>query len=149
MGYSNTEGFIAPFQGARYHLHEYRGANQLPRNAKELFNHRHASLRSAIQKSFYVLKARFPILKLAPQYAFQIQRDIVIAACVLHNFIRREERNDWLFTSVDRRTMEESDLDDQHDVQFGSSVQEQIAFTFRDSTAAAMWSDFINNWDEW
>ena len=93
------EGFIAPYPGVRYKIHEYRGANQLPRNPKELFNHRQSSLRYAIQRCFHALKARFPILKLAPQYGFHIQRDIVIAACVLHIFIGREEGNDWLFAS--------------------------------------------------
>lgn len=134
----------------RYHLHEYRGANKLPRNAKELFNHRHAFLRNTIQRSFDVLKARFPILQLAPQYAFHIQRDIVIAACVIHNHIRREERNDWLFTGVEGRIVEEiPDYDDQPDLQLTSSMQEQIASSLRDSIAAAMWNDFINKWDEW
>lgn len=149
VGYSNMDGFIAPFQGVRYHLHEFRGANLLPRNAKELFNHRHSSLRSAIQKSFEVLKTRFPILKVAPQYAFHIQRDIVIAACVLHNLIRQEERNDWLFAAAETNTVEElPDFDDQPDI-LASPIQEQFAASLRDSIAAAMWNDFINKWDEW
>ncbi|KAA8522645.1 hypothetical protein F0562_012992 [Nyssa sinensis] len=148
-GYSNMEGFIAPFQGVRYDLHEYRGVNQLPGNAKELFNHRHSSLRNAIQKSFNVLKARFPILKLAPQYAFHIQRDIVIAACVIHNHIRREERNDWLFSSAEGGTVEElPDVDDQPDLHL-ASPQEQIASSLRESIAAEMWNDFTCKWDEW
>lgn len=103
-----------------------------------------------IQSSFDVLKSRFPILKLATQYAFHIQRDIVIAACVLHNFIRREERNDWLFKSVEGVIVEElPDYEEQPDVQLFSSIQEQIASSLRESIAAAMWSDFVNNWDEW
>lgn len=143
------EGFIAPYEGVRYHLHEFRGANQLPRNAKELFNHRHSSLRNAIHRSFHVLKTRFPILKLAPQYAFHIQRDIVIAACVLHNYIRREEETDWLFSSVEGMKVDElPDLDEQPEIQLVSSIQE-VAFSIRDSIAAAMWDDFINKWDEW
>lgn len=150
MGYSNMEGFIAPYQGVRYNLHEYRGANHLPRNAKELFNHRHASLRNAIQRSFDVLKARFPILKLAPQYAFHTQRDIVIAACVLHNLIRREEINDWLFNGTDGVLVEGlSDLDDHPDMQLALPINGQIASSIRDSIAASMWDDFINKWDEW
>ncbi|KAI4351928.1 hypothetical protein L6164_006227 [Bauhinia variegata] len=151
MGYSTMGGFIAPFQGVRYQHYEYRGANQLPRNAKELFNHRHGCLRNAIQRSFNVLKTRFPILKLAPQYSFQIQRDIVIAACVLHNFIRREERNDWLFSSVGAMldADECSDLDELPDVQLLCTLQEQLALSLRDSIAAAMWDDFLNKWDEW
>ncbi|CAI0401888.1 unnamed protein product [Linum tenue] len=147
------EGFIAPYPGVRYHLHEFRGANKLPRTARELFNHRHSYLRNAIQKSFDTLKRRFPILKVATQYGFQIQRDIVIAACVLHNFVRREERNDWLFASVEAVAAveeETSDFDAQPDImQLGSSVQEEIAFSLRESMAAAMWNDFVITWDEW
>ncbi|KAL5566317.1 hypothetical protein UlMin_029481 [Ulmus minor] len=152
-GYSNTEGFIAPYQGVRYHHHEFKGANQLPRSAKELFNHRHSCLRNAIQRSFHVLKTRFPILKVAPQYAFHIQRDIVIAACVLHNYIRGEEGDDWLFLSVEGMKVEE-EADGVEQVQpemvlVSSSIQDQIAFSIRDSMASVMWDDFINKWDDW
>ncbi|GLU12156.1 hypothetical protein SLE2022_288590 [Rubroshorea leprosula] len=149
-GYVNLEGFIAPYPGVRYHLHDYRGANKLPRSARELFNHRHYCLTSVIRRCFHVLKTRFPILKLTTQYAFHVQRDIVIAACVLHNFIRREDRNDWLFSSVEGVTVEDLlDLDDQPELQFASTIPEQIASAFRESTAAAMWDDFLNNWDKW
>lgn len=150
MGYFNSEGFVAPFEGARYRLQEYRGANQLPRNAKELFNNRHASLGNAIQKSFHVLKTRFPILTIATQYAFQTQRDIVIAACVIHNFIRREERNDWLFNGVEGKIVEElPDEDDQLDPLLSLPNQEPMGYDSRDIIAAEMWNDFINVWDQW
>lgn len=97
-----------------------------------------------------MLKSRFPILKLAPQYSFQIQRDIVIAACVLHNFIRREERNDWLFSSLGGTFVDElSDPDELPDVQLLSSMQEQIAFSLRESVSASMFDDLLNKWDEW
>ena len=97
-----------------------------------------------------MLKTRFPILKLAPQYSFQIQRDIVIAGCVLHNFIRHEERNDWIFNSVGGSPVEEmSDLDELPDVPMLSSIEGQHAFTLRDSIAASMWDDFLTKWDEW
>ncbi|XP_065876629.1 uncharacterized protein [Euphorbia lathyris] len=149
-GYANVEGFIAPYLGVRYHLDEFRGANQLPRNARELFNHRHSYLRNTIQRSFNVLKTRFPILKLAPQYGFHIQRDIVIASCVLHNYIRREGRSDWLFASSEGATMEDfPDFDDQPEMQLNSSVQEQVSFRLRESIATAMWNDFVNKWDQW
>lgn len=148
--YSNMEGFIAPFHGVRSQLHEYVGANQLPRNAKELFNHRHSSLRKAIRKSFHVLKTRFPILKLAPQYAFHTQRDIVIAACVIHNLIRREERSDWLFASAEGGITEElPEPDDQPDLHMAMPLQDQHASAFRDSVAESMWNDFLSKWDEW
>ncbi|KAL0354215.1 UNVERIFIED_CONTAM: hypothetical protein Sangu_1002800 [Sesamum angustifolium] len=150
LGYDNMNGFIAPYEGVRYHLHEYRGANLLPRNANELFNHRHSSLTNAIRRSFNILKERFPILKLAPQYAFHTQRDIVIAACVIHNHIRREEKNDWLFNSIEGGMSEESyGLDEQPDLQSPFSIHEHMATSRRDSIASAMWNDFMNKWDEW
>ncbi|KAL3614680.1 hypothetical protein CASFOL_041437 [Castilleja foliolosa] len=147
-GYDNMEGFIAPYEGVRYHLDEYRGANLMPRNAKELFNHRHSSLSNVIRKSFNVLKERFPILKLAPQYAFHTQRDIVIAACVIHNHIRREEKNDWLFSSIEG-FVDESPPEQTDDFQSAFSIQEEMLSSQRDSIAAAMWNDFLNKWDEW
>ncbi|XP_010999732.1 PREDICTED: uncharacterized protein LOC105107491 [Populus euphratica] len=149
-GYSNLEGFIAPYPGVRYHLHEFRGANQLPRNPQELFNHRHSSLRNTIQVSFDVLKTRFPILNVAPQYGFHVQRDIVIAACVLHNYIRREGKDDWLFANVDGAAVAElPDIDDESGIQLASSIQDHMAFSLRESIMGAMWNDFINKWDQW
>ncbi|MCL7045655.1 hypothetical protein MKW94_030959, partial [Papaver nudicaule] len=140
----------APYQGFRYHLHEFKGANQQPKNAQELFNHRHASLRYAIQQCTDLLQTRFPVLKLAPPYAFHIQRDLIIAACVLHNFIRREERNDWLFlNSQIKAAAEVSEPDDQPEALSASMVQEQEAFLFRHSIAASMWKNFLNEWDAW
>ncbi|CAH9109967.1 unnamed protein product [Cuscuta europaea] len=151
-GYFNSECFVAPFDGVRCRLHEFRGANQLPRNARELFNNRHAALGNAIQKSFHVLRTRFPILTIATQYAFHTQRDIVIAACVLHNFIRREERNnDWLFDEVEGNAVEDySDVDDPFDPLLDMPHdQEQMGYDLREIIAGEMWNDFINHWDQW
>ncbi|KAL2941300.1 putative nuclease HARBI1, partial [Bienertia sinuspersici] len=148
--YLNTEGFISPFQGIRYCMHEFKGANSLPRHVHELFNHRHSTLHHAILRTFHVLKERFPILKLAPQYAFQIQRDIVIAACVIHNFIRQEDCNDWLFSRVEEMILEEDpDFADLPDMESGSPLKEQMGMLLRDSIATSMWNDFLNEWNEW
>ncbi|BBN70465.1 transposable element gene [Prunus dulcis] len=93
---------------------------------------------------------RFPILKLAPQYAVHIQRDIVIAACVLHNYIRRMSEKDWLFFDAEKITMDElPDLDENPDMELVASLQEHVAFSLRESIAAEMWNDFINRWDQW
>ncbi|KAF7807192.1 protein ALP1-like [Senna tora] len=37
VGYSNAEGFLAPFQGQRYHLNEWREGRH-PTNSRECFN---------------------------------------------------------------------------------------------------------------
>ncbi|WJX71683.1 hypothetical protein P8452_55653 [Trifolium repens] len=60
-------------------------------------------------------------------------------------------RNDWLFSSLGGTLVndEPSNLDELPDVQFLSSIQEQIAFSLRESVSAAMFDDFLNKWDEW
>ncbi|CAA0838951.1 Unknown protein [Striga hermonthica] len=83
---------MTPYRGERYHLPEWLGSNQLPDNARELFNRRHATVRNVIERSFGLLKGKFPIIKgLMPNYKVHSQTDIVIACCVLHNFIRMHE----------------------------------------------------------
>ncbi|OVA10938.1 hypothetical protein BVC80_8753g17 [Macleaya cordata] len=79
------------------------------------------------------------------------QRDLIIAACVIHNLIRREERNDWLFLDSQMRaaSAEVHDQDDQPETLPTTTVQEQAAFLLRHSIAAAMWNNFINEWDTW
>ena len=58
-----------------------------PKSREELFNLRHASARNVIERIFGVLKRRFRILLLAPQYSLKIQAQIPAALCALHNFI--------------------------------------------------------------
>ncbi|CAA0826455.1 Unknown protein [Striga hermonthica] len=71
---------------------EWLGSNQLPGNARELFNRRHATVRNVIERNFGLLKGKFPMIKgLMPNYKVHSQIDIVIACCVLHNFIRMHE----------------------------------------------------------
>ncbi|GAA0152507.1 hypothetical protein LIER_37504 [Lithospermum erythrorhizon] len=67
---------------------------------------------------------------------------------VLHNFIRCQEPNDWLFNSVAEGKEELPDLDDQLDQQLDFPM-EQTTSTLRDSIATSMWNNFINTWDEW
>ncbi|PPD69821.1 hypothetical protein GOBAR_DD33299 [Gossypium barbadense] len=43
-GYTNCEGFLAPFRGQRYHLNEWRQGYQ-PSSPQEFFNMKHASAR--------------------------------------------------------------------------------------------------------
>ncbi|KAF2319258.1 hypothetical protein GH714_014273 [Hevea brasiliensis] len=59
-GFMLRSGLITPYRGERYHLKEY--SRNPPRNARELFNLRHASLRNAIERAFGVVKKRFPII---------------------------------------------------------------------------------------
>ena len=55
---------------------------------EELFNLRHASARNVIERIFGILKRRFRILYLPPEYDMSIQSRIPTALAALHNFIR-------------------------------------------------------------
>ncbi|MFQ6663000.1 hypothetical protein Gotur_030674 [Gossypium turneri] len=59
-GYTNCEEFLATFRGQRYHLNEWRQGYQ-PSTPEEFFNMKHASAHN---------------------------NRIIIACCLLHNFIR-------------------------------------------------------------
>ncbi|XP_027151924.1 putative nuclease HARBI1 [Coffea eugenioides] len=96
--YKNMPGFLAPHKGHRYQRDQFGGGSGGPRGKYELFNHRHSQLRNVIERTFGVLKARFPILKgPMPNYLMNRQVELVIACCVLHNFIRDEHPHDELF----------------------------------------------------
>ncbi|XP_026459121.1 uncharacterized protein LOC113359753 [Papaver somniferum] len=106
-GFANMPQFITPYRGVRYHSKEF-GGNR-PKDAKELFNLRHASLRNAIERVIGVLKRRFTILQLQPQYPFESQVKIVLACCILHNHIRRECINDLIFDDGNLKSISETD----------------------------------------
>ncbi|XP_017634575.2 uncharacterized protein LOC108476766 [Gossypium arboreum] len=61
-GYTNCEGFLAPFRGQRYNLNEWRQGYQQS-TPEEFFNMKHASTRNVIKRCFGLLKLRWGILK--------------------------------------------------------------------------------------
>ncbi|KAH6799248.1 dessication-induced 1VOC superfamily protein [Perilla frutescens var. frutescens] len=93
-GFANRRQFLATLRGVRYHLKDFGGQGRHPRNASELFNLRHASLRNVIERISGVFKSRFTIFKTAPPFSFQIQAELVLACAGLHNFFRKECRSD-------------------------------------------------------
>lgn len=54
---------LVPYLGLRYHLHEFCGRGNVPRIREEVFNSRHAQLRSAIERTIGVWKGRFRLLR--------------------------------------------------------------------------------------
>jgi hypothetical protein len=70
----------------RYHLSKY-GPRNRPTNARELFNLRHSSLRVTIERAFGALNNRFRILDNKPFHPFKTQVKLVLACCILHNWI--------------------------------------------------------------
>ncbi|MFQ6667457.1 hypothetical protein Gotur_033475 [Gossypium turneri] len=84
--YTNCEGFLAPFRGQRYHLNEWRQGYQSS-TPEEFCNMKHASARNVIERCFGLLKLRWGILRSRSFYPVRAHNRIIIACCLLHNFI--------------------------------------------------------------
>ncbi|KAK9271423.1 hypothetical protein L1049_027013 [Liquidambar formosana] len=91
-GYSNGEGFLAPYRGQRYHLNDWRTGHQ-PTTPQEFFNMKHSSARNVIERCFGLLKRRWAILR-SPFYPVQTHNRIIVACVLLHNHIMREMPTD-------------------------------------------------------
>jgi hypothetical protein len=85
-GYACRPGFLPPYHDTIYHLKEY-GSRNYPTNPKELFNLRHSSLRVTVERDFGALKNRFRIIDNKPFHPFKTQVKLVLACCILHNWI--------------------------------------------------------------
>ncbi|KAJ9552182.1 hypothetical protein OSB04_016227, partial [Centaurea solstitialis] len=96
-GYTNGEGFLTPYRGQRYHLNDW---SRPPTNAKELFNMRHSSTRNVIERCFELIKARWAILRDNSYHPIESMPRIIIACCLLHNFIRQTMSEDPLDSEV-------------------------------------------------
>ncbi|RWR85031.1 putative nuclease HARBI1 [Cinnamomum micranthum f. kanehirae] len=116
-GYANTRGFIAPYRGVRYHLKEWL-TTQAPQTPKELYNLRHSKLRNVVERTFAVLKQRFPILQTAPRYPLKTQAKIVVACCFMHNYIKQWNYND----DMEEEHAQEMDVDEDMNFEEGPEV---------------------------
>lgn len=158
--YANLPGFIAPYHGASYGLVEL-GGKVHPQSSQELFNHRHSLLRGAIDRTFGALKARFPILMTASTYPLPTQVKLVVAACALHNYIRREKPDDWIFRLYEQEAdlLEEDPMPpldfeqpkmvdgDGQDLEIPFESEElEHSLKVRESIADEIWSDYIRDY---
>jgi len=81
---------------------------QAPQNARELYNLRHSKLQNVVERTFVVLKKRFPILTTPPPYSIKKQGWIVLSCCILHNFIRKWNWQDSYFEEHMEEEIEDS-----------------------------------------
>jgi hypothetical protein len=107
-GYACRPGILPPFRSTRYHLNEFSPRNY-PRTPEELFNLRHSSLRVTVERVFAALKNRFKILDQKPFHSFPTQVKLVLACCILHNWILQYGADEYFPTE------EEVILNDNHD----------------------------------
>ena len=97
-GYAARPGFLPPYRGTRYHLREF-GSNR-PQNQRELFNLRHSSLRVTVERAFGALNNRFRILDNKPFHPYKTQVKLVLACCILHNWILRHGQDEHVPTEA-------------------------------------------------
>ncbi|SPT19060.1 unnamed protein product [Triticum aestivum] len=113
-GYACRPGILSPFRKTRYHLNAFSGRNY-PRTAQELFNLRHSSLRVTVERAFGALKNRFKILDQKPFHPYSTQVKLVLACCIMHNWILQ-----WGF---DEHVPEEEDVEPDDVVSSGHGVE--------------------------
>ncbi|KAK6141246.1 hypothetical protein DH2020_025001 [Rehmannia glutinosa] len=154
--YANIPGFMAPYPGVSYSQLEFVHSQ----DARELFNQRHCILRSVTDRTFAALKERFPILLSAPSYPLATQVKLVVAACALHNYIRIENPDDWIFKMYEQEatTLQVQDpmpplqiepplvpAETQlSDIPVGGEELEH-ASQVRDAIATDIWNDYIRD----
>jgi hypothetical protein len=141
-GYGLSNKLLTPYRGVRYHLQEFARSNEKrPKNAKELFNLRHSSLRIIIERCFGVMKNRFEILSSPMVMSSPIKMWRVMYACVaLHNFIRIEDNSiDTYFEAVTDEQLRNAPIPETETLTFGST---KAAKRKRDLIAIDMWNDY-------
>ncbi|KAJ4758600.1 nuclease [Rhynchospora pubera] len=143
-GFMTKSSLLTPYRRTRYHLKEYSRTNP-PRNYRELFNLRHASARNVIERAFGVVKKRFPIMGSSnqPHYSVKVQKKIIVACCLLHNYLIEKDPDRQLIDQVDAEIASRTN-EPEHDVR-GDDNQDRIrGEQLRDNIAVAMWRDYNN-----
>ncbi|XP_050281500.1 protein ALP1-like [Quercus robur] len=137
-GYGNRPGILSPYRSIRYHLKEFR--DHPPENAKELFNLRHSSLRTTIERGFGVIKKRFHVLDAEPFWSFNTQVNVVLACGVIHNHIMGVDPNDPIMQDG---TFETESSDRVQPSRREAIVESREWNNKRDEICQAMWADYI------
>ncbi|XP_074270451.1 uncharacterized protein LOC141594175 [Silene latifolia] len=142
LGYTNSEGFLAPYKGTRYHLNLWRG--NTPTNSKELFNLRHSSARNTIERAFGCMKKRWAIMRTNSFYGKKTQVRIINACVILHNFLRFEKMDETaLMNEVEQDLQNAVVQEEDGGEDYVVSVRQTEEWNkFRDDLAAKMWNDY-------
>jgi hypothetical protein len=94
-----------------------------------------------IERIFGVLKRKFKILKLAPEYDIDTQVDLILALTALFNFIRIEEKDEKDDDLDIVNNIEEEDI--QPDIQVAQGLSRKGKMDIlRDQIAEDMWKDY-------
>lgn len=146
-GYGVQKGILSPYCGVRCHLKEF--SDHPPKNERELFNLRHSSLRTTIERCFGVLKKRFRVLDAESFWSFQIQVEVLLACSIIHNHILEVDPIDSIVDDVIRDSQyescgvqqSESEIEEE-DREWEIEEEDREWVTKRDEICRAMWEDW-------
>lgn len=136
-GYTNGDGFLTPYRGQRYHLNDW---SHPPTTPKELYNMKHSSARNVIERCFGLIKARWAILRDNCYHPIESMPRIIIACCLIHNFIRTEMSQDPLDNEVPTDHTQDGN---EHDNVINTVETSQGWSDRRDNLA----NDMFNEWN--
>ncbi|KAL0401775.1 UNVERIFIED_CONTAM: hypothetical protein Slati_4207400 [Sesamum latifolium] len=126
-------------RGVRYHLKEWEQGSVVPQNRKELFNLRHSLALNVIKRAFRLLRSRWRILRSTLYYPIKVQNRIIMACCLLHNFIHKEMSEDFVKFKCDE--FEEATRDDNDEYIATIGIKPAWA-NWRDDLVNEMYTDW-------
>ena len=137
----NMVGFLSPYKETRYHIPDFQRGGRVVRK-EEMYNPVHSSLKNVIERSFGVLKARFPILRAMLSFSLQSQMFIVVECMTIHNFIRLSMSNDRFFRLYEDENHTEDEAAATHDDVSGFDNREIcIMHQEREKITNMIWND--------
>ena len=140
-GYANSDGFLTPFKGVRYHLKEWGPATEAPQSPREIFNMRHTRARNVIERAFAVLKMRWGILRSAAFYPVKVQIRLIMACFLLHNYVRGAMLSDPIELAMDGGHVDNDLESEAVENEFVDTVEPTTEWnTHRDALAQSMWN---------
>ena len=98
--------------------------------------------RNCVERIFVIVKRRFRILSISPEYSVQVQAKLVLAVCALHNFIRSYDPEDGVAYDTEEIIREVTQPEAE---QFGTRItreESEEASQRRDEIAHAMWAQY-------
>ena len=133
---------MSPYRSVRYHLKEF--SDRPPKNECELFNLRHSSLRTTIERGFGVLKKRFRVLDAEPFWSFETQVEVVLACCVIHNHIIGVDPTNYIMEAA-MNQVESNDSQSKTHSRRASTEESRVWNVKRDEICQVMWSDYTRS----
>lgn len=136
-GYTNCEGFLAPYRGHSYHLKDW--GDKQPETPEEYFNMKHAKAGNVIERCFGLLKGRWAILQSPSFFPIRTQGRIVSFCALLRNLIRKYMPSDIVVELGEEEEEEEDNEDEEEEEE--NEEDEEVEYITQVSTSEA-WNDF-------